>query len=76
MVLFLTVAAKHCRQAEHSLQLAAGSFNHHDLLVLLWGIRKTQVPWTSGSPLQERGIKHEKVLGIGLDRRPCLVSGR
>jgi hypothetical protein len=23
---FLTVAAKHCRQAEHSLQLAAGSF--------------------------------------------------
>ncbi|HUV78116.1 MAG TPA: hypothetical protein VMW06_08655 [Desulfobacterales bacterium] len=23
---FLTVAAKHCRKAEHSLQLAAGSF--------------------------------------------------
>ena len=27
MAKFLTVAAKHCRQAEHSLQLAAGSFN-------------------------------------------------
>jgi hypothetical protein len=27
MAYFLTVAAKHCRQAEHSLQLAAGSFN-------------------------------------------------
>jgi hypothetical protein len=27
MVPFLTVAAKHCRKAEHSLQLAAGSFN-------------------------------------------------
>jgi len=29
MANFLTVAAKHCRKAEHSLQLAAGSFNHH-----------------------------------------------
>jgi hypothetical protein len=27
MVNFLTVAAKHCRRAEHSPQLAAGSFN-------------------------------------------------
>jgi hypothetical protein len=27
MANFLTVAAKHCRQAEHSPQLAAGSFN-------------------------------------------------
>jgi hypothetical protein len=27
MAAFLTVAAKHCRQAEHSLQLAAGLFN-------------------------------------------------
>jgi hypothetical protein len=27
IVKFLTVAAKHCRKAEHSLQLAAGSFN-------------------------------------------------
>ena len=28
MANFLTVAAKHCRQAEHSPQLAAGSFNN------------------------------------------------
>jgi len=27
MAHFLTVAAKHCRRAEHSLQLTAGSFN-------------------------------------------------
>jgi hypothetical protein len=27
IVKFLTVAAKHCRRAKHSLQLAAGSFN-------------------------------------------------
>jgi hypothetical protein len=27
MAALLTVAAKHCRQAEHSMQLAAGFFN-------------------------------------------------
>jgi hypothetical protein len=32
MVNFLTVAAKHCRKAEHSLQLAAGFFNSTNFL--------------------------------------------
>jgi hypothetical protein len=35
MVNFLTVAAKHCRQAEHPLQLAAGSFKCKFAAVLL-----------------------------------------
>ncbi|NVM22546.1 MAG: hypothetical protein HWN68_12300 [Desulfobacterales bacterium] len=33
---FLTVAAKHCRQAEHSPQLAAGSFKWLVLIILVF----------------------------------------
>jgi hypothetical protein len=35
MISFLAVDAKHCRQAEHSPQLAAGSFNHFHFLANL-----------------------------------------
>jgi hypothetical protein len=43
MVNFLTVAAKHCRQAEHAMQLVAGSFNWPN------GILIIEVDWRYGS---------------------------
>jgi hypothetical protein len=37
MAAFLTVAAKHCGQAEHSLRLAAGFFNDNSQGIALKG---------------------------------------
>jgi hypothetical protein len=59
---FLTVAAKHCRWAEHSLQLAAGFFNYNSNDVLcreLLGMRGAKKFMTDY--LIRRSVMTEKV---------------